>query len=335
MTDDLTLAQSPLAGRVDRLAGVAATTGGAVVIEHVPFLAQVDLRVDPAEAHRSPTPLPLEPNTVWEQGSRAVLWLGPNEWLILGAPGTAPEIVAELEAAFADVHHSVIDVSANRARVRTLGASGEGTPLRGLSDRPAPTFRGGPGCARRRCSDACRSCSTSAPSRQGCSCARRSPSTRPTGSWTRSAGWARRFGSEGRGGSGPERRSGPGARHAVPLVERPRPPTPVRTLPTEFGELDASVATTTAGSQWIGVFGRPREEPLDDTRREVARQERDPHQVPVQTSLVCTSVSSHPIATNPVASDCPAEWNPRSSGELVSHTRARISAAAPSTSSSS
>lgn len=114
MTDDLTLAQSPLAGSMDRLAGVATTTGGGVAVEHIPFLAQVDLRVDPAEAHRSPTPLPLEPNTVWEQGSRAVLWLGPDEWLVLGVPGTATEIAEELEGAFAGVPHSVIDVSANR-----------------------------------------------------------------------------------------------------------------------------------------------------------------------------------------------------------------------------
>jgi sarcosine oxidase, subunit gamma len=121
VTDDLALARSPLAGHLERLAAVSATTGGAVAIEHVPFLAQVDLRVDPAEAHRSPTPLPLEPNTVWEQGSRAALWLGPNEWLVLGAPGTASDLAAELKAAFVGVHHSVIDVSANRVALELSG----------------------------------------------------------------------------------------------------------------------------------------------------------------------------------------------------------------------
>ena len=50
---------------------------------------------------RSPSarriPLPLEPNTAWEDGPRAALWLGPDEWLVVGPAHTASEIVAELD----------------------------------------------------------------------------------------------------------------------------------------------------------------------------------------------------------------------------------------------
>ena len=106
----------------------------------MPFLAQVDLRVDPAEAHRSPTPLPLEPNTVWEQGSRAALWLGPNEWLVLGAPGTATEIAAELEGAFADVPPLGDRRLREPSGLRALGTAREGAALGGLSDRPRAAF---------------------------------------------------------------------------------------------------------------------------------------------------------------------------------------------------
>ena len=53
---------------------------------------------------------------------RLAFWLGPDEWLVLGPPGAAAEIVAELDAAFAHVDRSVIDVSANRVAIELTGA---------------------------------------------------------------------------------------------------------------------------------------------------------------------------------------------------------------------
>jgi len=106
-------ARSPLADRVAELA----TIGG----ELVPFLAQVDLRVDPAYAGLAPYPLPLEPDTAVDDGRRAALWLGPDEWLILGPPGGGAEIVGELEGAFASIDRSVVDVSANRVAIELNG----------------------------------------------------------------------------------------------------------------------------------------------------------------------------------------------------------------------
>jgi sarcosine oxidase subunit gamma len=113
--------RSPIAGRAADLARVAERTGGEVVLEHVPFLAQVDLRLDPAESARAPYPLPLAPNTAWEDGPRAALWLGPDEWLILGRPGDAPAIASDLETALAGTYHSVVDVSANRVALEISG----------------------------------------------------------------------------------------------------------------------------------------------------------------------------------------------------------------------
>jgi sarcosine oxidase, subunit gamma len=72
---------------------------------------QVDLRVDPVDPAATRisdllgTPLPVVPNT----GSEAVLWLGPDQWLVFGASE------AELRAALGgDTAGSVVDVSANR-----------------------------------------------------------------------------------------------------------------------------------------------------------------------------------------------------------------------------
>jgi sarcosine oxidase subunit gamma len=105
-------ARAPLEGRND-LAAIGA--------EIVFFLAQVDLRVDPVHADRAPFPLPLEPNTAHDDGRHATLWLGPDEWLILGPPRTGNEIVTELEIAFDGVHRSVVDVSANRVAIELGG----------------------------------------------------------------------------------------------------------------------------------------------------------------------------------------------------------------------
>ena len=73
-------------------------------------LVQVGVRADPSI-------LPFEepePNTVTTWDGRDVLWLGPDEWLVVAEPPAAPRIASELEAALAGHHHSVLDVSANR-----------------------------------------------------------------------------------------------------------------------------------------------------------------------------------------------------------------------------
>lgn len=74
-------------------------------------LAQVDVRAE------DPTALPFAPpeaNTAKTWKGRHVLWLGPDEWLVVGATGTEDAIVEELEQALDGRHRSVVDVSANR-----------------------------------------------------------------------------------------------------------------------------------------------------------------------------------------------------------------------------
>ena len=118
----MTAALDALAQRVDDLASVAERTDGTVTAEHVPFLAQVDLRLDPSRAGLAPYPLPMTPNTAWEDGPRAALWLGPDEWMILGPPHAGANIVAQLETALGgEVHRSVVDVSASRVAIELGG----------------------------------------------------------------------------------------------------------------------------------------------------------------------------------------------------------------------
>jgi sarcosine oxidase subunit gamma len=75
-------------------------------------VAQVDVRAD------DPSALPFDapaPNTVSAWGDRDVLWLGPDEWLVVGPAGAEGAIVDELRAALDGQHGSVVDVSAARA----------------------------------------------------------------------------------------------------------------------------------------------------------------------------------------------------------------------------
>jgi sarcosine oxidase subunit gamma len=71
------------------------------------FPTQVSLRVDAAATSLD---LPVHPNT-WRTDTtgRDVLWLGPDEWLVVG--GRTDDLVVTL----AGVHHSLVDVTANRA----------------------------------------------------------------------------------------------------------------------------------------------------------------------------------------------------------------------------
>jgi sarcosine oxidase, subunit gamma len=81
----------------------------------------VSLRAEEALVAQVPFALPLAPNS-WRRGDgREVLWLGPDEWLVVAGPGEAPAVVAELEAALDGEHHSVVDVSAYRTVVELAG----------------------------------------------------------------------------------------------------------------------------------------------------------------------------------------------------------------------
>jgi sarcosine oxidase subunit gamma len=93
--------RGPLADRAEELARLGAI--------ELPFLAQVDVRCAPEAAER--LGLPLEPNTARALGEREALWLGPDEWLVVGPEDGAAAIVAELEAALAEEPRSVLDVS--------------------------------------------------------------------------------------------------------------------------------------------------------------------------------------------------------------------------------
>ena len=133
MTGEGSALASPLGRRGEDLRRAGRATAGAVSLEEVAGCAQVSVRGDAAARRASPIPLPREPNTVAPAGARRALWMGPDEWLVVGAPGTAPAIVAELESAFEGARAAVVDVSANRAVVEVRGPGRHELLARGCS----------------------------------------------------------------------------------------------------------------------------------------------------------------------------------------------------------
>ncbi|MEV5551559.1 sarcosine oxidase subunit gamma family protein [Streptomyces sp. NPDC052309] len=119
--------RSPLAHAADRLAAVSRDTGGALHLAEVPFLAQIGVRLDPKGAAADAVglvlglQLPVEPDTVVRAGNLTALWLGPDEWLVLGPPGSRQDLESRIREAAGDAFVSVTDVSAQRTTLLVGG----------------------------------------------------------------------------------------------------------------------------------------------------------------------------------------------------------------------
>ncbi|MGY5116783.1 sarcosine oxidase subunit gamma [Streptomyces sp. 900105755] len=121
--------RSPLADAAPRLAAVTRSSRGALRLAELPFLAQVNVRLDaksPAADAVGLTlglQLPLEPDTVVHAGEVTAVWLGPDEWLVVGRPGTEHDLESRIRTAAGDAPGAVAvtDVSAQRTTLLVGG----------------------------------------------------------------------------------------------------------------------------------------------------------------------------------------------------------------------
>jgi sarcosine oxidase subunit gamma len=131
MTDISQLRRSPLAHLEDVLREGTVAGERGVEVREVPFLTQVGLRAEPgsaaARALESAAGVPL-PTKVGEttgdnngSGGIAVLWLGPDEFLLVAPEGS--DAVAKLTAALGSEPGAVVDLSANRTTLELSGPS--------------------------------------------------------------------------------------------------------------------------------------------------------------------------------------------------------------------
>lgn len=116
------------------LAGWSGLAVARLQLAEVPFVRQLNLRMpgkgpaaDAVGAELGLT-LPDEPNTVAREGELAVLWLGPDEWLVVGGGDES-----RLRTAIGAEHASVVDVSAQRTTVRVAGPAARDLLAHGCS----------------------------------------------------------------------------------------------------------------------------------------------------------------------------------------------------------
>jgi sarcosine oxidase, subunit gamma len=90
---------------------------------------------------------PVEPNTVAASGEIAVLWLGPDEWLVTAPAATGSALADRLGAVLSGLHHSLIDVSAGRVVLELEGAEARAVLAQGTSLDLRPRVFGPGRCA--------------------------------------------------------------------------------------------------------------------------------------------------------------------------------------------
>jgi sarcosine oxidase subunit gamma len=119
--------------------GALAELPDAVRVRELPFLTQLNLRLDPATAAAIAVgkalgvDLPTVPCTSARAGDIEVLWHGPDEWLVLASAGSEQQLAAALREALADEHGAVTDVSAQRIAVQLSGMAARDVLARGCS----------------------------------------------------------------------------------------------------------------------------------------------------------------------------------------------------------
>jgi sarcosine oxidase subunit gamma len=127
VTVDQVFRTSPLGSRAEQL---RATPAG-VQLAEAAFLTQLNLRLDADGPVLSAVEgalrqaLPVRPGTVSRAGDRTLLWLGPDEWLLVAPPGEQTDLQRALREALepfgAAGPSTVVDLSAHRTTIDVRG----------------------------------------------------------------------------------------------------------------------------------------------------------------------------------------------------------------------
>ena len=129
--------RSPLAPFADRLAQ-ASDTPARIRLREIPFLTQLTLRVEPASGASGVAsatlgmPLAVVPNTTRSRRDLSVLWMGPDEWLIVAEQDGKIDQPA-LQRALEGHHATVVDVSAQRTVIEVAGSDARELLLKGCA----------------------------------------------------------------------------------------------------------------------------------------------------------------------------------------------------------
>lgn len=146
MADTLTRT-SPLQGYESRFA----TSPDSARISEEPYVAMVDLWIDPASDAASAAAdvlglpaLPHAPSTRTTVGDTSAIWFGPEEWLVCSTEVSGEVLEAALQQAISEHGGAAVDVSAQRTTLRLHGTDARHVLAKGCSlDLHPSVFRTG------------------------------------------------------------------------------------------------------------------------------------------------------------------------------------------------
>ncbi|WP_425450375.1 sarcosine oxidase subunit gamma [Virgifigura deserti] len=153
---DFSLRRSPLAhrGLIARAASDAAAREAGVTLGEQPHRCQINLRGDAGDSgflaaveDVTGLRLPVEPNTVATVEDLSALWLGPDEWLIVGPGGREGDLTGGLRGALEGRHFAVTDVSEARTVIAISGPHARDLLAKGTSLDLHPRVFGPGRCA--------------------------------------------------------------------------------------------------------------------------------------------------------------------------------------------
>jgi sarcosine oxidase subunit gamma len=112
-----------------------------ITVTEIPYRQQYVLRGSSADkdfANAVETillvPLPTEPcRTSGDADHLHILWMGPDEWLIVAPDGDLDALIQKLTEAFEGQHTSIVDVSHSRTTLRLSGIHARETLTKGCS----------------------------------------------------------------------------------------------------------------------------------------------------------------------------------------------------------
>jgi len=146
--------RSPLAELMPAEGRPSQRSQAGVYLSERRFLGHLNLRGDAKsggflEASRKclAVNLPLEPNTVLENGDLAAFWLGPDEWLLQTPPGREGRIADELRVALHGLFFAVTDLSSGQTVIHISGHHAVGVLRKGCSLDLHPKVFGPGRCA--------------------------------------------------------------------------------------------------------------------------------------------------------------------------------------------
>jgi sarcosine oxidase subunit gamma len=128
---------------LELLSDELAATSGAATIKELLHIGKINLRGNPSSDVFSSAissalccNLPIVPNTFTQAGGLSVLWLGPDEWLIVLGPehlNDSRTLEARLRRTLAGQGTSIVDVSDSRTVIELVGPKARNVLMKGCS----------------------------------------------------------------------------------------------------------------------------------------------------------------------------------------------------------